>query len=153
LKALKAEAGSSRRYTVVRDKPSLCWVRTTLTLVYMPPVLCVLDLQMGTLTDNIAGAVAELRQGRVEFKMDRTGIVHAPIGKAAADPQALYLNMGALTGVPTIALCCTVQHTPGSGPVPTSSAQHSPLQCGTPSPVTHMAFVVAASCLYPAPHF
>jgi large subunit ribosomal protein L1 len=72
---------------------------------------------MGTLTDNIAGAVAELRQGRVEFKMDRTGIVHAPIGKAAFDPQALYLNMGALTGAPAVlpmgmAACCIVQHTP-----------------------------------------
>lgn len=53
--------------------------------------------QMGTLTDHIAAAIAELRQGRVEFKMDRTGIVHAPIGKASFDPQALYLNMGALT--------------------------------------------------------
>jgi ribosomal protein L1 len=55
-------------------------------------------LQMGTLTDDITGAIAELRQGRVEFKMDRTGIVHAPIGKASFDPHSLYLNLGALTG-------------------------------------------------------
>lgn len=54
---------------------------------------------MGTLTDNITGAIAELRQGRVEFKMDRTGIVHAPIGKAYFHPQALYQNLGALTGM------------------------------------------------------
>jgi ribosomal protein L1 len=53
---------------------------------------------MGTLTDNVAAAIAELRQGRVEFKMDRTGIVHAPIGKASFDPQELFLNLGALTG-------------------------------------------------------
>lgn len=54
--------------------------------------------KMGTLTDNVAAAIAELRQGRVEFKMDRTGIVHAPIGKASFDPQELLLNLGALTG-------------------------------------------------------
>lgn len=70
---------------------------------------------MGTLTDNIAAAIAELRQGRVEFRMDRTGIVHAPIGKASFDPQALYLNMGALTGEEGVAagaqhkvVCCNV---------------------------------------------
>lgn len=52
---------------------------------------------MGTLTDNLAAAIAELRQGRVEFKVDRTGIVHAPIGRVPFDTQALYDNMGALT--------------------------------------------------------
>lgn len=61
---------------------------------------------MGTLTDNVAAAIAELRQGRVTFKMDRTGIVHAPIGKAYFDAQALFLNIGALTGVCTWQLCC-----------------------------------------------
>jgi hypothetical protein len=54
---------------------------------------------MGTLTDNVASAIAELRQGRVEFKMDKTGIVHVPIGKAYFEEQALYLNIGALAGV------------------------------------------------------
>jgi len=52
---------------------------------------------MGTLTNNLSGAIAELRQGRVEFKMDRTGIIHAPIGKVGFEPQDLLLNMGALT--------------------------------------------------------
>lgn len=86
----------------IRDRPEACRLPTS-----------VLDspLQMGTLTDDIAGAIAELRQGRVEFKMDRTGIVHAPIGKAAFDPQALFLNMGALTGVHTYFCTAHALHT------------------------------------------
>jgi len=39
--------------------------------------------QVGTLTPDVAAAVREMRRGRVEFKMDRTAIVHAPIGKAS----------------------------------------------------------------------
>jgi hypothetical protein len=53
---------------------------------------------MGTLTTNIVGAIAELKQGRVEFRMDRTGNVHAPIGKAYFEQQALFDNVGAFTG-------------------------------------------------------
>lgn len=74
---------------------------------------------MGTLTDNVAAAIAELRQGRVEFKMDRTGIVHAPIGKAYFDAQALFLNMGALTGALTLTCRCgisTLHCLSGCGP-------------------------------------
>lgn len=52
---------------------------------------------MGTLTTNVPAAIAELRKGRVEFKMDRTAIVHAPIGKVAFDVKQLYANIGALT--------------------------------------------------------
>jgi hypothetical protein len=37
--------------------------------------------KLGTLTSDVAGAVREVKRGRVEFKMDRAAIVHAPIGK------------------------------------------------------------------------
>jgi len=40
-----------------------------------------LGTQVGTLTPGVAAAVREMRRGRVEFKMGRTAIVHAPIGK------------------------------------------------------------------------
>eukprot|EP00879_Flechtneria_rotunda_P032416 GHRR01035618.1.p1 GENE.GHRR01035618.1~~GHRR01035618.1.p1 ORF type:complete len:197 (+),score=71.06 GHRR01035618.1:658-1248(+) len=53
--------------------------------------------KMGTLTNDITGAIADLRRGRVQFKMDRTAIVHAPIGKIAFTTQQLYANIGALT--------------------------------------------------------
>jgi large subunit ribosomal protein L1 len=52
---------------------------------------------MGTLTTQLAAAIADLRRGRVEFKMDRTGIVHAPLGRVTFDLKQLQANMGALT--------------------------------------------------------
>lgn len=52
--------------------------------------------QVGTLTPDVAAAVREVRRGRVEFKVDRTAIVHAPIGKASMDAAQLHANMGAL---------------------------------------------------------
>ena len=47
-------------------------------------------------TDDIARGVREARQGRVEFRLDRTAIVHAPIGKLSFDDQALIENMATL---------------------------------------------------------
>jgi hypothetical protein len=41
-------------------------------------------LQVGTLTTDLAGAIAAARRGRLEFKMDRAATVHAPIGKVGA---------------------------------------------------------------------
>lgn len=53
--------------------------------------------KMGTLTTQVAAAIADLRRGRVEFKMDRTGIVHAPLGRVTFDLKQLQANIGALT--------------------------------------------------------
>jgi len=39
------------------------------------------DLQLGTLTSDIAGQLKELRQGRVEFKMESKSILHVGLGK------------------------------------------------------------------------
>jgi large subunit ribosomal protein L1 len=52
-------------------------------------------VQVGTLTDDVAAAVREMRRGRLEFKMDRTGNVHAPLGKASFPLEHLHLNLGA----------------------------------------------------------
>ena len=46
--------------------------------------------------DDMAKAVNEARQGRVEFRLDRTAIVHVPIGKVSFDEKALEENMAAL---------------------------------------------------------
>ena len=46
--------------------------------------------------DDIAKAVNEARQGRVEFRLDRTAIVHVPIGKVSFDEAALEENMATL---------------------------------------------------------
>jgi large subunit ribosomal protein L1 len=52
----------------------------------------------GTVVDaaDIAKAVGEAKQGRVEFRLDRTSLLHAPIGKASFDAQMLLENLATL---------------------------------------------------------
>ncbi|MDE0221533.1 MAG: 50S ribosomal protein L1 [Spirochaetaceae bacterium] len=45
-----------------------------------------------TVTQDVAGTIAELKRGRVEFRADRTGVVHLPIGRLSMDGQALAEN-------------------------------------------------------------
>lgn len=45
---------------------------------------------------DVARAIAEARKGRVEFRLDRTGIIHVPVGKASFDAQKLAENVSAL---------------------------------------------------------
>lgn len=46
-----------------------------------------------TVTFNIKEALAELRKGRVEFRSDKTGVVHLAVGKVSMDPQAIAENI------------------------------------------------------------
>ena len=50
----------------------------------------------GTVTVDIAKAVKEIKAGKVEFRVDKTGIVHAPIGKISFETQKLIDNAHAL---------------------------------------------------------
>jgi len=50
----------------------------------------------GTVTDDTAKAVRELKAGRVEFKIDKAGNVHVPIGKASFTPQQIADNARAV---------------------------------------------------------
>jgi len=50
----------------------------------------------GTVTTDIAKAVREIKAGKVEFRVDKTGIVHAPIGKISFSPDRLIANAHAL---------------------------------------------------------
>jgi large subunit ribosomal protein L1 len=50
----------------------------------------------GTVTPNIAQAVREIKAGKVEFRVDKTGIVHAPVGKTSFPAQSLIENAHAL---------------------------------------------------------
>jgi large subunit ribosomal protein L1 len=50
----------------------------------------------GTVTPNIAQAVREIKAGKVEFRVDKTGIIHAPVGKLSFDAQKLIENAHAL---------------------------------------------------------
>jgi large subunit ribosomal protein L1 len=50
----------------------------------------------GTVTFDIGKAVREIKAGKVEFRVDKTGIVHAPVGKASFATQNLLQNAHAL---------------------------------------------------------
>ncbi|MFK7929446.1 MAG: 50S ribosomal protein L1 [Myxococcota bacterium] len=52
--------------------------------------------KVGTVTMNVANAVTELKAGRIEFRTDKTGIIHAPIGKVSFGPEKLQANLTAL---------------------------------------------------------
>lgn len=50
----------------------------------------------GTVTMDVAGAVAEVKAGKIEYRVDKAGIIHAPIGKASFTVEALTENFNAL---------------------------------------------------------
>ena len=50
----------------------------------------------GTVTPDVAQAVKEIKAGKVEFRVDKTGIVHAPVGKISFPAQNLIENASAL---------------------------------------------------------
>ena len=49
----------------------------------------------GTVTFDISRSVKEIKAGKIEFRVDKTGIVHAPIGKASFSEEQLSENLGA----------------------------------------------------------
>jgi large subunit ribosomal protein L1 len=50
----------------------------------------------GTITFDVDRAVKEVKGGRVEFRVDKTAIVHTAFGKSSFEPQALVENLAAL---------------------------------------------------------
>jgi large subunit ribosomal protein L1 len=50
----------------------------------------------GTVTTDIGRAVKEIKAGKVEFRVDKTGIIHAPVGKTSFKSDALVENAHAL---------------------------------------------------------
>jgi large subunit ribosomal protein L1 len=52
--------------------------------------------KVGTVTFDIARTVRELKGGRVEFRVEKAGIVHAPVGRASFQPHQIKENVLAL---------------------------------------------------------
>ena len=52
--------------------------------------------KVGTVTADVAKAVKELKAGRIEFRVEKAGIVQSPVGKASFKPEALAQNVHAL---------------------------------------------------------
>ncbi|PYU88840.1 MAG: 50S ribosomal protein L1, partial [Acidobacteria bacterium] len=50
----------------------------------------------GTVTMDVAKAVKEVKAGKVEFRVDKTGIIHSPVGKVSFDAEKLAENAHAL---------------------------------------------------------
>ena len=79
----------------------------------------------GTVTPDVAKAVAEAKAGKVEYRLDKTNIIHCPIGKVSFGPEKLTENFNALMGAivkakPTTAKgqyikSCVVASTMGPG--------------------------------------
>ena len=46
----------------------------------------------GTVTMDVAKAIREVKQGKIDFKVDKTGIVHASIGKVSFSPEKMAEN-------------------------------------------------------------
>ena len=52
----------------------------------------------GTVTPDVAKAVQEVKAGKIEYRLDKTNIIHCPIGKVSFGPEKLGDNLNALMG-------------------------------------------------------
>ena len=52
----------------------------------------------GTVTMDVAKAVKEAKAGKIEYRLDKTNIIHCPIGKVSFGPEKLVDNYNALMG-------------------------------------------------------
>ena len=52
----------------------------------------------GTVTPDVAKALKEVKAGKVEYRLDKTNIIHCPIGKVSFGADKLYENYSALIG-------------------------------------------------------
>ena len=52
----------------------------------------------GTVTPNVAKAVQDAKAGKIEYRLDKTNIIHCPIGKASFGKEKLVENFDALMG-------------------------------------------------------
>jgi large subunit ribosomal protein L1 len=50
----------------------------------------------GTVTTDVAKAIQEIKAGKVEFRVDKTGVIHAPVGKVSFDNGKLLENTNSL---------------------------------------------------------
>ena len=52
----------------------------------------------GTVTPDVAKAITEIKAGKVEYRLDKTNIIHCPIGKVSFGSEKLQENFNALMG-------------------------------------------------------
>jgi large subunit ribosomal protein L1 len=54
------------------------------------------NVKVGTVTFDVAKAVNEVKGGKVDFRVDRAGVIHAPVGKVSFGSEKLLQNLAAL---------------------------------------------------------
>lgn len=52
----------------------------------------------GTVTPDVTKAINEIKSGKIEYRLDKTNIIHCPLGKASFGPEKLTENFNALMG-------------------------------------------------------
>ena len=52
----------------------------------------------GTVIPNVAAAVKEIKAGKIEYRLDKTNIIHCPIGKVSFGAEKLTENLNTLLG-------------------------------------------------------
>ena len=84
-------------YDVVVASPDMMGVVGRLGKVLGPKGLMP-SPKAGTVTPDAAKAVTEIKAGKVEYRLDKTNIIHCPIGKVSFGAEKLGENMAALMG-------------------------------------------------------
>ena len=84
-------------YDVVVASPDMMGVVGRLGKVLGPKGLMP-SPKAGTVTPDVAKAVKEIKAGKVEYRLDKTNIIHCPIGKASFGAEKLKDNFDALMG-------------------------------------------------------
>ena len=84
-------------YDVVVASPDMMGVVGRLGKVLGPKGLMP-SPKAGTVTPDVAKAVKEIKAGKVEYRLDKTNIIHCPIGKVSFGPEKLTENYNALMG-------------------------------------------------------
>ncbi len=87
-------------YDVVVATPDMMSVVGRLGRVLGPKGLMP-NPKSGTVTMDVAGAIADIKAGKVEYRLDKTNIIHCPIGKVSFTEEALEQNFDALMGAIT----------------------------------------------------
>ncbi len=84
-------------FDVVIATPEMMGVIGRLVKVLGPKGL-MLNPKAGTVTPNVAKAVQDAKAGKIEYRLDKTNIIHCPIGKASFGKEKLVENFDALMG-------------------------------------------------------
>ena len=84
-------------FDVVVASPDMMVVVGRLGKILGPKVL-IPSPKAGTVTPDVAKAVKEVKAGKVEYRLDKTNIIHCPIGKVSFGADKLYENYSALIG-------------------------------------------------------